>query len=191
MNRNICQDSESRQLTTRPRVWLRPILTLPLERSAVIPELHIPLQITSGHLSSILLEDILQRSLLVKEDIQMIADNMSVLARRTTNQNRSLVISMLGHTMRRAIPARLAGETNLVCGFLLAAQTVLFFVLSVGLRTCLAVCERFLARRRRARVRIVSNCSEQKARESLGEPLRICRRCESVGGECGLGEWPR
>ena len=60
MNRNICQDSESRQLTTRPRVWLRPILTLPLERSAVIPELHIPLQITSGHLSSILLEDILQ-----------------------------------------------------------------------------------------------------------------------------------
>lgn len=98
MARDLCQESESRQLT-RPRVWLRSIFILPLERSTIIPELHIPLQIASRHLPSILLEDILQRSLLVKEDIQMIADNMSVLARRTTNQDRSLVIPMLGHPM--------------------------------------------------------------------------------------------
>lgn len=75
----------------------------------------------------------------------MISDNMSVMARRAPNQNRPLVISMLGHAVRRTFSARFAGKGDLVCGLLFAAQAVLFFMLGVGLCVELAVGEGRLA----------------------------------------------
>ena len=111
-------------------------------RNAIIPEFHISIQNTTSHFSSILLQNILQRSLLVKEDIEVVTDDMPVMARRATDQDRSLVIAMLGHPVRRPLATRFAGEGDLICGFLFTAQPVLLLVLCIVLRVCCAIGER-------------------------------------------------
>lgn len=69
-------------------------------RHPIIPKLHVPIHIPPGELASLLRQDILQRRLLIEEDIQMVADDMPVLARRAPNQHRAFVVSVLGHVVR-------------------------------------------------------------------------------------------
>lgn len=93
--------------------------------SPILPELHIPLELSPSNGLASLLQQIVQRLLLVKENVKVVADNMSVGASRTLNQDSTAVISMLRDTMGRAVSARFAGESKLVCGLLLSAQSVL------------------------------------------------------------------
>lgn len=57
---------------------------------------------------------------------------MAVRAGRATNHHGATVIPVFRHAVRGPVAARFAREDNLVGGLLLAAEAILFFVLSVG-----------------------------------------------------------
>lgn len=58
---------------------------------------------------------------------------MTVLARRALNEDCATVVTLLGHAMRRALTARLAGECDAIGFFIFAALGVLSFTLCIGL----------------------------------------------------------
>lgn len=58
----------------------------------------------------LLAHQILNRHLLVTEDAQVVADDMTVAAAGTRDERRAVVICLLGDVVMRAVAARVAGE---------------------------------------------------------------------------------
>lgn len=80
------------------------------------PELNISVLTQTSPLDqlSLLPHDVLNRDLPVAKDVQVVRDDVSVAAARACNQDRSLVVALLGDVVLRAAAARLARKRELV-----------------------------------------------------------------------------
>ena len=68
------------------------------------------------------------------EDLEVVADDMTVFAGRTADQDRATVVTMFRHAVAGAVAAGLAGEGDLIRGLLFAALTILLLIACVCLR---------------------------------------------------------
>ena len=100
-------------------------------RASVIPELNVLITFSSNKLSlphaqfallqkvaqvSLLRKDILQRRLLVHEDLEVVGDDVAVLALGTLDQNGAFVVALFGDKVGRTVGARFASECQLIGG---------------------------------------------------------------------------
>lgn len=96
--------------------------TPPLLRLVIWPEFDIAILSQTASLDklTLLLHNVLNRdAFFVPEDPQMVTDDVSVPALRARNKRRASVVSLLGNVVVAAVPARHAGEGELVvCCFL-------------------------------------------------------------------------
>jgi len=82
---------------------------------------------------ALLLQNILQRNVLIREDLQMVADQMPVLATGTRDECGTEVVGLLGDAVRGALETGSAGEGHFVRGLLGFARGDLLGILRVGL----------------------------------------------------------
>lgn len=82
---------------------------------------------------ALLLQNILQRDILIREDLQMVADQMPVLAPGTRDERGAEVVGLFGDAVRGALETGSAGEGHFVRGLLGFARGDLLRVLRVGL----------------------------------------------------------
>ena len=96
-----------------------------LSKGSILPNFHVSIKHSVRDSLPALFQKILQRGALVKEDTQVVAHNVTVLARWALDEYGAVVVSLLGHAVFGSLATRLASEADAVCSFSFAALFVL------------------------------------------------------------------
>jgi hypothetical protein len=80
-----------------------------------------------------LAEEIFQCSALIEEDAEVIAHDVTVLARGALDENGAAVVALFRHAVRRALATWLAGKSDAIGFLFFATLLVLLLALGVGL----------------------------------------------------------